>query len=41
MHFFVAFESLGELVIVSKPEGKIRLSARKGQKMLLVLVLEK
>lgn len=41
MHFFVAFESLGELVIVSKPEGKIRLSAKKGQKTLLVLVLEK
>lgn len=33
--------SLGELVIISKSEGKKRLPVRKEQKMCLVLVLEK
>lgn len=35
------FGSLGGLVVLGKPEGKIRLSVRKKQKTCLVLVLQK
>lgn len=37
----VVFGHLGELAIVSKPEGKKRLSLRKEHKMCLALVWEK